>query len=709
MTGIKYTFIPPYLSTGASPVPVLSSRLSDLDQQMRTFIAEKRAVGLLHGQPPPSPLAQSYTTPINAKKSLPITPNQLSLPRQERKPVKLSKKQSKPMLRLVPPKGTAAMATFGNSGWSSGGVITGTEPRIIPHLIPWNTNSLSIMSINAHPIPVPPATVSPPGKFQRRMDPWKKRRRPASFVETEIAANRGDFLWATSTTPEFAINHQPWTSPECSPLLPPPRGNSIQSRRSGDLRVMPPHPLPVNVAPRLQPGQASPPPTNHQSRKQSRTRTTEILESVLGTYPRKKPLAPPSMSTESIEDRILSHRTTIDMAAQLPTTPPPPPTPAKSRAQREAQRERAKILPLPLATPVGFVAELEGSIVSEIKVVDNAPSASVLSAPVLGVNDKPRKRKINPSKIKSNLSPSRHTIPEGKEIYACLPLPAVPSPSQSRSHSPTPSGMHKSSESSPVIDIQLGIGDGDGLVQWFENFRWGEGLSSPRLSPGTPGGNGNTICTLPLSSKPTTPKSAKSTFSEKDRASVLNPDGIIRNGEQSRPALSPNTSNINGLLSPAYLASPRLASCYGSRSSFASSAGDAFRFDLEVGKALSAVGGLCGDAEYEGDDSSDTSNEFDTHLEQEIEMILNGAYGGGSSDDWRDGVHSTDSPFPKQDDEREEEIMVGLDIDMGKTGMDEVMGDEDGWSERPRTRYIAGRNSMLDSDVIFCLRGIDSM
>lgn len=664
------------------------------------------------------------------------------------------------------------MATSGNSGRSSGGVITGTEPRIIPHLIPWNTNSLSIMSINAPPISVPPATVSPPGKFQRRMDPWKKRRRPASFVETEIAANRGDFLWATLTTPEFAINHQPWTSPECSPLLPPPRGNSIQSRRSGDLRVMPPHPSPVNVAPRLQPSQTSSPPTNHQSRKQSRTRTTEILESVLGTYPRRKPLAPPSMSTESIEDRILSHRTTIDMAAQLPRTPPPPPTPAKSRAQREAQRERAKILPLPLATPVGFVAELEGSMVSEIKVVDDAPSASVLSAPVLGVNDRPRKRKVNPSKIKSNLSPSRHTIPEGKEIYACLPLPAVPSPSQSRSHSPTPSRMHKSSESSPVIDIQLGIGDGDGLVQWFENFRWGEGLSSPSLSPATPGRNGSTICILPLSSKPTTPKSAKSTFSEKDRASVLNPDGAIQNGEQSRPALSPNTSNINGFLSPVYLASPRLASCYGSRSSFASSAGDAFRFDLEVGEALSAVdeeeefdanelyqinpvkmnieiqgqqvfsgwelgvgglynggyrdleerpqveggglgfGGLRGDAEYEGDDSSDTSNEFDTHLEQEIEMILNGVYGGGSSDDWRDGVYSTDSPFPEQDDERGGEITVGLDIDMGKTGgagMDEVMGDEDGWSERPRTRYIAGRNSMLDSDVIFCLRGIDSM
>lgn len=773
MTGIKYTFIPPYSSTGASPVPVLSSRLSDLDQQMRTFIAEKRAIGLPHGQPPPSPLAQSYTTSINAKKSLPIIPNQGKLPRRERKLVKLSKKQPKPVLRLMPPKGTAAMTTSENSSWPSGREITRTEPWIIPHLIPWNTSSLSIMSTNAPPISVPPITISSPGKFQRRMDPWKKRRRPASFVETETAANRGDFLWATLTTPEFAISPQPWTSPGRSPLLPPPRGNSIQSRRSGELRVMPPHPPPVNVAPRLQPGQA---PTNHQSRKQSRTPTTEILESVLGTYPRRKPRAPPSMSTESIEDRILSHQTTIGRAAQPPRTPPPPPTPAKSRAQQEAQRKRAKISPLPLATPVGFVAELEGSIVSEIKDVS---SAGVLSTPVLGVNDRPRKRKINPSKIKSNLSPPRHTIPEGKEIYACLPLPAVPSHPQSRSHSPTPSRMHKSSETSPVIDIQLGIGDGDGLVQWFENFRWGEGLSSPNLSPRTPGTDGDNICILPLSGEPATPKSVKSTFSKKDRALVLNPDGAIRNGEQSRPALSPNTSNVTGLLSPVYLASPRLASCYGSRSSFASSAGDAFRFDLEVGEALSAVdegheeeefdanelyqislvrenieipgqqvfggwelgvggfydggyrdleerpsmeggglgfGDLCGDAEYEGDDSSDTSNEFDTRLEQEIEMILNGTYGGGSSDDWRGWVYSADSSSPEQDDEREGEIIVGLDIDMGKaeernfgTEMDEVVGDEDGWSERPRTRYIAGRNSMLDSDVIFCLRGIDSM
>lgn len=649
-------------------------------------------------------------------------------------------------------------------------------------MIPWNTSSSGIMSINAPPISAPPITVSSPGKFQRRMDPWKKRRRPASFVESETAANRGDFLWATLATPEFAINPQPWTSPKCSPLLPPPRGNSIQSRHSGNLRAMPPHPSPVNVAPRLQPGQASLPLINHQSR----TRTTEILESVLGTYPRKKLRAPPSMSTESIEDRILSHRTTIGMATQPPITPPPPPTPAKSRAQQEAQRERARVSPLPLATPlstpVGFVAELEGSIVTGVKVVDDVSSASVLSAPGLGVNDRPRKRKIHPSKIKSNLSPPRHTIPEGKEIYACLPLPAVPSPSQSHSHIPTPSLMYKSSESSPVIDIQLGIGDGDGLVQWFENFRWGEGLSCPSLSPGTPETNGNNICILSLPSKPTTLESSKNTFSMKDCESVLDPDGAIRNEEQSRPALSLNTNDIAGLLSPAYLTSPRLPSCHGSRSSFASSAGDAFRFDLEVGEALSAVdegheeeefdanelyqispvrenieilgqqvfggwvlgvgrlnyggdrdmeerpqmeggglgfGELYGDAEYEGDDSSDTSNEFDTHLEQEIEMILNGAYGGGSSDDWRDGIYSADSSSPEQDDEMEGEIIVGLDIDMGTAGkveernfgagIDEVIGDEDGWSERPRTRYIAGRNSMLDSDVIFCLRGIDSM
>lgn len=563
--------------------------------------------------------------------------------------------------------------------------------------------------------------------------------------------NREDFLWASLGTPEFEINPRPWTSPECSPLLPPPRVNSIQRRSP---------PSPVNVT------QASPPPVRRRGSGRSRARTTEILGSVLGTYPKKEPRALPGTS---IENRILSR------------TPPPPPTPAKSWAQRERARMPLPSLVAPLPTPVGFVAELEGSIVK----VRDVSGAGIVSGLVLDVEDKPRKRNINPSKIKSSLSPPKYKIPEGKEIYAYLPLPAVPSPSRSRSPSPTPSRTHKSSESSPVIDIQLGIGDGDGLVQWFENFRWGEGLSSPSLSPGTPGKRDSNICILPLSGKPRTPRSTESTFSVWERVPALNPDDGVRNGEQPGPALSPGTNNMaknTGFLTPAYLASPRLASCHGSRSSFASSAGDAFRFDLEVGEALSDVDegheegeadanelyqispvkentGILGqevfggwglgvgrlyedkdrdlkgglrlrgddgldvdelykDVDYEGDDNgSDTSNEFDSRLEQEIEMILNGTYGGGSSDDWRDGIYSADnSSLEQDDDEWDGEIIVGLDIDMEmmrkvdvRTKTDEVMGDEDGWSERPRTRYIAGRNSMLDSDVIFCLRGIDSM
>lgn len=740
MTGIKYNLTPLSLSPGASPVPALSSRLSDLDQQMRAFIAEKRAHGLHHHH---VHTTHSRMTSINTDKSLPTPPGPLSSPPvRQGKLIKLSKKPPKPKLRLIPPKGKAAMATSGTHRL----VITRPDMRIVPHLIPWNTSSILASSL-----PEPSSD-----KFQRRMGPWKKRRRLASFAGSKTAANRGDLLWASLATPEFEMNPQPCTSPECSPLLPPPRGNSIQPYYSGDLRIVPPP---------VQSGRAaSPAPTKCQSR----AHTAEIPESVPDTYPRKIPRAPPSMSADSTEDIILPHR----MAPQPPRIPPPPPTPAKSWAQMERARMSPQ-LATPSWTPVGFVAELEGS---RVEVRNDISSASIVLA-VGVVDDKSRGRTARPSRIISSFSPPQYIIPKGKEIYTYLPLPPVPSPSQSHSPSPIPGRMHKPSESSPVIDIQLEIGGGDGLVQWFENFRWGEGISAPSLIPGTPTTartetNSSNTCTLALLSEPKVPGDARGTFRINERASVLHPDGAARNGEHSRPALLPSSTGMASnvvLLSPIYLESPKLASCYGSRSSFASSAGDAFRFDLEVGEALSDVeegheeqevdaDELClvhpvgenvkilgrqvlngwelsVDGAYDNDrnsedgqgdklgiddlyrytgyeDDSDTSNEFDTRLEKEIEMILNGTYGGGSSDDWRDGIDSADySP-----DEWEEEIIVGLDIDLGKVEernvkreMDEVIRDEGGWSERPRTRYIAGRNSMLDSDVIFCLRGIDSM
>lgn len=249
--------------------------------------------------------------------------------------------------------------------------------------------------------------------------------------------------------------------------------------------------------------------------------------------------------------------------------------------------------------------------------------------------------------------------------------------------------------------------------------------------------------------------------------SVLYPTGVDWDGKSSRPALLPGKSSTASKVAVC-LGSPGLTGCHGLRSSFASS--NVFGFDLQTGEELSyvdegqevgddelcrreyvetlgqqvldawelSVDGvydddrdleqsaqlvgdefdtdyLCGDVEY--DDDSDTSSELDTRLELEIEMILNGTYGGGSSDDWRDGIYSTDCS-PELRDGWEGEATVGLDINMGKVdgqnpkrsrGVNEVMGDECGWSERPRTRYIAGRNSMLDSDAIFCLRGIDSM
>lgn len=392
------------------------------------------------------------------------------------------------------------------------------------------------------------------------------------------------------------------------------------------------------------------------------------------------------------------------------------------------------------------------------------------------VVNKSRGRKARPPKIKSSLLPPKY-IPDGKERYAYLPLPAVPSPSQSRPPSPTPRLMHKESEPSPVIDIQLETGDKDGLVEWFENFRWGEGISAPSSNLGTattagapssaevpaapPNQNSINTYKLPLLTEP----SVEGMFRINEPNSVLHPAGVDWNGKPSRPALSPgNIGTASKVV--VCLGSPGLTSCHGLRSSFASS--NVFGFDLETGEELSYVDeeqevdddGLCqrecveilsqqvldawelsvdgaydddqyleqspqllgdefeidylrGDMGYE--DDSGTSNELDTRLKHEIEMILNGIYDDGSSDCWRDGTYSTDLS-PELRHGWEGEITVEPDINTGKVegqnperGVGEVMSDEGGWNERPRTRYITGRNSMLDSDVIFCLRGIENM
>lgn len=631
-------------------------------------------------------------------------------------------------------------------------------------------------------------------KFKIMMDPWQ-RRRPTSLVDP--AATTG-----------FAIPHQPWTSPGSSPLLPPPRGDD-HPRRSADMRIVPSPPTPpivVTSAARPHSTRTSTSPVKSQGPKHHRSRTSEVLESVLGIYPSNRPRTSSSRSqvdafADHIAQRIPSQRITIDSQTQPPRAPPP--TPAKSLAQKERARVLSPPPRTPSPTPVGFIAELEGCIPAVVaaEAKDNVPSASPMPTPTVMVNSKPRRKAIKPSKIKTNLPSLKPKSPEGKEIYAHLPLPAIPTPSQSRSPSPALSPVPRPSESSPVIDVELEMGDTDGLVEWFENLRWGE-VSSSNPNPETPRTvitlitapisrslktDSNSTFILPLTRTPKTPQSAKSTFSVKDRASILDPSGAVRNGE---PFLSPrlansssgsNATKFSGLLSPVYSLSPGLASYYGTRSSITSSVGDAFRFDSEMGEELSDVdeeheeheidvGGLnqlnmmrddvekldqqvfdghvvnkqqvgrhrscveqsqqgshemdtelSEDEEYEDDgDTSDTSGEFDARLEQEIEMILSGTYGGGSPDDWRDGIYSASCSSPEQEDEWEGDIMVGLDIDMGMQmtgkvegvgvgmGINGLLGDE-GWKERPRTRYIAGRNSMLDSDVIFCLRGVDSM
>lgn len=247
---------------------------------------------------------------------------------------------------------------------------------------------------------------------------------------------------------------------------------------------------------------------------------------------------------------------------------------------------------------------------------------------------------------------------EGREVYAAMALPAVP-------------------RGSPVEDE-------DGVVDWFEGLGWGGEKDEGE-------GENSGVVVLEVES----------------RASVVEPEGACMVGERSFLTLSPGTPGT-ALLSPVFPASPRLASYYGARASFASSVGDAFRFDEEE-EGLSDVDE---DEELDVDEmyGFDGEEEVANSLEMEIEMML-GGYVSGASDDWRDGIYSAGSSSPEAEEMGEwgdgegEEIVVGLDI-----GFDEVEGE---WMrsgiDRPKTRYLAGRNSMLDGDAIFCLRGVDSI
>ncbi|KAI5850520.1 hypothetical protein DFP73DRAFT_591390 [Morchella snyderi] len=663
----KYSFS----STAKRPVsPALQqqSRPFDLEQQMRQFMVEKRSAGLQHQV---SPLTPTY----NTQKQLPIPPSPPT-----RKLLRLTSKSKKFMSPIS--RGTSTSSR------------TGPEIRSVPH--PGRIR-------NHHPSASAPSLVSP-GEMRHLVD--SRQKRPSSFVSPETP---NDIFWPGIGSPGiYPSRARPWRSPENSPLLPPPRGNCG--------RTIPP---PIHLS--------SPTPRKG-TPVQLRNKTSEMFESVLSMYPnaKKQPAARsnPDIVTLQNSSGIAPRRITIDSVERPPRTPPPPPTPAKSRAQRQRARPNPPV-PTPIPTPVGYMAELVGSEVEVAPVElmgDVEFPAPVIIAPVPQKRRRVKASAVN-SKVKQRQQQPKPGTPEGKEIYALMPLPEIPD-------SPLP--VKPVCESSPVLEVDF-EGFNDGLVEWFNNFNWSE--------PGD-------ILSASTSTSHSRPASGP-VFNIEARASILDPDGAVVNREPSPPLqpsptkpittvmLSPKPPGETALLSPVYPVSPRLASYYGARASFASSVGDAFRFDEDEGCALSDV-----DERYE--DELDVDEMYEEQfldeghqeqyggggLELEIDMILNGGYGGGSPDDWREGIYSAESSGSSVDveeviadywteEEREGDILVGMMLgeegEEGEEGLDWA-ALEGAWAEeelldrgRPRTRYLAGRNSAIEGDVVFCLKGADSI
>ena len=636
----------------------INSRPFDFEHQMRVFMVEKRS----HGN-------QQQHNPAPA--SAPAPP--------PRKYVKSSK--SKPWFIAPPPGGRGlppAIATSATYYAASGRVVTRTELRPVHRGSPTLSHKSS-SSTSSSPVQAPSAHSRSRSKNNLTDNTWGVRPVPSAAPPTALQGPDGT-LWVApspSNSPQPSPNPRPLTHIE-SPLLPPPpstallgRSGSLTRRNNSDLRIVPPPLTSTGVAgktgfppPPVSPPMPKPRSSPGRARKSPASRTSDVLDTVYSMYNKLPTSRDRSNSDGGERDFVSRLATKIVPRRNTPSPSPPQPIPQPQIAQLPSPPPPPpKLLPGNASPPVIPLVELPGTI----------PLTSPQS------RSPARRRSPRPRSPRDPGSPhSPPPSPESQEVYSKLPLPAIPTltptkPLSSNEPSPPPQLSPLSNPPTGPTPCKTGNFDVDlgyavELVEWFENFCYPSESASTAttFSPQTPN---------PPSSK----KSTTKTTTTDATVVILSDEESPVSGRQqfTNPQLTPEVEHN---LSPDFLSPFKIHNsgmCFPKRKpvpmsmySTTSSVGDAFRFDCEDLSPISDGGSTSGEDD-EGDEDVVLVNGEGERLQAQIEDILDNAvlFEGAAEVEREGGI------------EREEE-----------------------WR---RTRYIAGRNSALEGDVIFCLKACE--
>ncbi|KAG0128046.1 hypothetical protein HOY82DRAFT_522843 [Tuber indicum] len=661
----------PVISASSSlpnvPASSTNPRSFDLEHQMRMFMIEKRGHGnQQQHNPAPPPIAPFVAPP-------------------PRKYVKSSK--SKPWFIAPPPGGrglTPAIATSATYYAPSGRVVTRTELRPVHRGSPTLSHKSS-SSTSSSPVEPPSAHNRSRPKNNLPDNAWGVRSVPGATPPT-VPQGPSDTTCVApspSNSPQPSPGPRPLTHIE-SPLLPPlpsstllGRSGSLTRRNNSDLRIVPPPLTPTGVAGKtgLPPPPVSPPMPKPRSspgraKKTPVSRTSDVLDTVYSIY-NKLPTSRDRSNSDS-GDRDFVSRLATKIVPRRNSPSPSPPSVSSPQPVPQPQIAQLPPPPPPPPPPKPRPGDVPPPIIPLVELPGTIPSTPPQS------RSPARRRSPRPRSPRGPQSPPPSR--ESQEAYSKLPLPAVPAPTPTKPlFSSEPSTLPQlsplsSPPTSPTPDktgttgnFDVDLGYAVELVEWFENFCYPSQSASTvtTSSPRTPSPSDSPSC-------PSTPRREEPTANttSTDSAVVILPDeeSPVTGRQQfnnPQPSVEVEHNSSPNFLSPLKVHSSGM--CFPKRKpvpmsmySTASSVGDAFRFDYEDLNPIFDGGSTSGE--------DDGDNEDVKRLQGQIEDILNSA------------------------------------VYLKEAGQVEGEGEAEPEGEWRRTRYIAGRNSALEGDVIFCLK-----
>ncbi|CUS12543.1 unnamed protein product [Tuber aestivum] len=641
----------------------MNSRPFDLERQMRSLLVEKRG----HGNQQQHNTAPALTAPFTAP--------------PPRKYMKSSK--SKPWFIAPPPGGRGlapAIATSATYYAAPGKVVTRTELRPVHRGSPTLSHKSS-SSTSSSPVEAPSAHNRSRPKANPPDNNWGARSVPGAAPPT-LPQGPNDIPWVApspTNSPQPSPDPRPLTHIE-SPLLPPlpsttllGRSGSLTRRNNSDLKIVPPPLTPTGVAGKtgLPPPPVSPPMPKPRSSPGRMRKTSDVLDTVYSIY-NKLPTSRDRSNSDSGDRDFVSRLATRIVPRRNTPSPSPPPT-SSPHPTPQPQTDELPPTPPPKPRP----GDVSPRVIPLVELPGTIPSTPPQSrSPARSRSPRLRSPRSPP--------PSR----ESQEVYSKLPLPPVPAPTPTKPlFSGVPSALPKlSTLSSPPTspapgntsakaNFDVDLGYADELVEWFENFCYP--CESPSTvttpSPRTPNTSTTTFPSPPPSPKKDSTTEAPST----DPAVILPDEESPITGRQHfagpQPSLGAEHTPSPDFLSPfkvhnSGVCFPKRKPVPMSMYSTASSVGDAFRFDCDDLHPISDGGST---ASGEDDEETILAGREVEKLQGQIEDILNNA------------------------------------IYLRDVGEVEGEGEIEREGEWRKTMYIAGRNSALEGDVIFCLKACE--